>query len=435
MEQIGVALVLFALMLVLLAGGLWIALALLAVGYAGITLFTGAPAGKIMATAIWGSSGNWALTALPLFIWMAEILFRTRLAEDMFSGLAPWLTRLPGRLMHINILGCGIFAAVSGSSSATCATIAKMSVPELRRRGYDERMTICTLAGSGTLGLLIPPSIMLIVYGFVAEVSIARLFIAGVLPGILLVLMFMGYTMIWALIYPERTPPADDVRLPLGARLWNSRRLLPVLGLILVVLGSIYAGIATPTEAATIGVVGALGLSLAFGSLTWDNFKGALLGATRTSCMIAFILAGASFLTAAMGFTGIPRALAAWIAELDLSVAALLLALTIFYVVLGCFLDGISIVVLTTGIIQPMIIAAGIDVIWYGIYLVIVVEVAQITPPVGFNLFVLQYFTGRDILYIARASLPFFCVLLASIVVLVAVPEIATFLPAQMLAR
>jgi tripartite ATP-independent transporter DctM subunit len=401
MEQIGVALVLFALMLVLLAGGLWIALALLAVGYAGITLFTGAPAGKIMATAIWGSSGNWALTALPLFIWMAEILFRTRLAEDMFSGLAPWLTRLPGRLMHINILGCGIFAAVSGSSSATCATIAKMSVPELRRRGYDERMTICTLAGSGTLGLLIPPSIMLIVYGFVAEVSIARLFIAGVLPGILLVLMFMGYTMIWALIYPERTPPADDVRLPLGARLWNSRRLLPVLGLILVVLGSIYAGIATPTEAATIGVVGALGLSLAFGSLTWDNFKGALLGATRTSCMIAFILAGASFLTAAMGFTGIPRALAAWIAELDLSVAALLLALTIFYVVLGCFLDGISIVVLTTGI----------------------------------NLFVLQYFTGRDILYIARASLPFFCVLLASIVVLVAVPEIATFLPAQMLAR
>jgi len=435
MEQIGVALVLFALMLVLLAGGLWIALALLAVGYAGITLFTGAPAGKIMATAIWGSSGNWALTALPLFIWMAEILFRTRLAEDMFSGLAPWLTRLPGRLMHINILGCGIFAAVSGSSSATCATIAKMSVPELRRRGYDERMTICTLAGSGTLGLLIPPSIMLIVYGFVAEVSIARLFIAGVLPGILLVLMFMGYTMIWALIYPERTPPADDVRLPLGARLWNSRRLLPVLGLILVVLGSIYAGIATPTEAATIGVVGALGLSLAFGSLTWDNFKGALLGATRTSCMIAFILAGAAFLTAAMGFTGIPRALAAWIAELDLSVAALLLALTIFYVVLGCFLDGISIVVLTTGIIQPMIIAAGIDVIWYGIYLVIVVEVAQITPPVGFNLFVLQYFTGRDILYIARASLPFFCVLLASIVVLVAVPEIATFLPAQMLAR
>jgi len=435
MEQIGVALVLFALMLVLLAGGLWIALALLAVGYAGITLFTGAPAGKIMATAIWGSSGNWALTALPLFIWMAEILFRTRLAEDMFSGLAPWLTRLPGRLMHINILGCGIFAAVSGSSSATCATIAKMSVPELRRRGYDERMTICTLAGSGTLGLLIPPSIMLIVYGFVAEVSIARLFIAGVLPGILLVLMFMGYTMIWALIYPERTPPADDVRLPLGARLWNSRRLLPVLGLILVVLGSIYAGIATPTEAATIGVVGALGLSLAFGSLTWDNFKGALLGATRTSCMIAFILAGASFLTAAMGFTGIPRALAAWIAELDLSVAALLLALTIFYVVLGCFLDGISIVVLTTGIIQPMIIAAGIDVIWYGIYLVIVVEVAQITPPVGFNLFVLQYFTGRDILYVARAALPFFCVLLASIVVLVMVPGIATFLPAQMLAR
>jgi tripartite ATP-independent transporter DctM subunit len=435
MEQIGIALALLALLLVLLAGGVWIAIALLAVGYVGITAFTAAPAGKVMATAIWGSSGNWALTALPLFIWMAEILFRTRLAEDMFNGLAPWLTRLPGRLMHINILGCGIFAAVSGSSSATCATIAKMTVPELQRRGYDERMSICTLAGSGTLGLLIPPSIMMIVYGFVAEVSIARLFIAGVLPGVMLVLMFMGYTIIWALLYPERTPPADDVRLPFGARLWNSRRLLPVVVLILLVLGSIYTGVATPTEAATIGVVGALVLSVAFGSLTWENFTGALLGATRTSCMIAFILAGASFLTAAMGFTGIPPALAAWIASLDLSVAALLAVLTVFYIVLGCFLDGISIVVLTTGIIQPMIIAAGIDVIWYGIYLVIVVEIAQITPPVGFNLFVLQYFTGRDILYVARASLPFFFVLLASIVLLVAVPEIATFLPSQMLAH
>jgi C4-dicarboxylate transporter DctM subunit len=435
MEQIVVAIVLLGIMLVLLAGGVWIAVSLLGVGIVGMVLFTPAPAGKVMATAIWGASGNWALTALPLFIWMAEILFRTRLAEDMFTGLAPWLTRLPGRLMHVNILGCGIFAAVSGSSSATCATIGKMSVPELKRRGYDERMTICTLAGSGTLGLLIPPSIMLIVYGFVAEVSIARLFIAGVLPGIMLVALFMGYTVIWALLHPDRTPPAEDVHLPLGARLWNSRRLIPVLGLIVAVLGSIYAGIATPTEAATIGVVGSLALSYAFGSLTWENFTGALMGATRTSCMIAFILAGAAFLTAAMGFTGIPRGLATWIASLDLSIYALLVVLTVFYVILGCFLDGISIVVLTTGIIQPMIIAAGIDVIWYGIYLVIVVEIAQITPPVGFNLFVLQHFTDRDILYIARASLPFFCMLLLGIVVLVLVPDIATYLPQRMLAR
>ena len=435
MEQIVVAIVLLGVMLVLLAGGVWIAVSLLGVGMLGMMLFTPAPAGKVMATAIWGASGNWALTALPLFIWMAEILFRTRLAEDMFSGLAPWLTRLPGRLMHVNILGCGIFAAVSGSSSATCATIGKMSVPELRRRGYDERMTICTLAGSGTLGLLIPPSIMLIVYGFVAEVSIARLFIAGVLPGIMLIVLFMGYTAIWALLHPDRTPPAEDVRLPLGARLWNSRRLLPVLGLIVAVLGSIYAGIATPTEAATIGVVGSLALSWAFGSLTWENFTGALMGATRTSCMIAFILAGAAFLTAAMGFTGIPRGLATWIASLDLPVYALLLALALFYLVLGCFLDGISIVVLTTGIIQPMIIAAGIDVIWYGIFLVIVVEIAQITPPVGFNLFVLQHFTDRDILYVARAALPFFGMLLLGILVLMLVPEIATYLPQRMLAR
>jgi C4-dicarboxylate transporter, DctM subunit len=435
MEQIVVAIALFAVLLAFLASGVWIAISLLGVGIVGIALFTPAPAGKVMATAVWGASGNWALVALPLFIWMAEILFRTRLADDMFTGLAPWLTRLPGRLMHVNILGCGIFAAVSGSSSATCATIGKMSIPELQRRGYDERMSIGTLAGSGTLGLLIPPSIMMIVYGFVAEVSIARLFIAGVLPGIMLVALFMSYTVIWALLHPDRTPPAEDVHLPFGQRLWNSRRLIPVLGLIIAVLGSIYAGIATPTEAAAVGVAGSLALSFAFGSLSWENFTDALMGATRTSCMIAFILAGAAYLTAAMGFTGIPSALAAWIVSLDLSLYALLFVLTVFYVILGCFLDGISIVVLTTGVIQPMIIAAGIDVVWYGIYLVVVVEIAQITPPVGFNLYVLQHFTGRDILYVARASLPFFFMLLLGIVILVLVPEIATWLPQRMLAR
>ena len=434
METIFISLLLLALMLVMLASGIWIALSLLGVGLVAIVFFTPAPAGNVLATIVWSASDSWVLTALPLFIWMAEILYHTRLAEDMFSGLAPWLTRLPGRLMHINILGCGIFAAVSGSSAATCATIGKMSVPELKRRGYDERMTICTLAGSGTLGLLIPPSIMLIVYGFVAEVSIARLFIAGFLPGVMLVFMFMGYTIVWALMNPGKTPSADDVRLPLGPRLWNSRRLIPVLCLILGVLGSIYAGIATPTEAATIGVVGALLLSWVFGSLNWSTFTESVIGATRTSCMILFIINGAAFLSVSMGFTGVPRALAEWISTMDLSVYTLLFILTLFYVMLGCFLDGVSIVVLTTGIIQPMIKAMGIDEVWYGIFVVIVVEVAQITPPVGFNLFVLQYFTGRNILYVAGAAMPFFFVLLSSIPILVAFPQIALFLPTTMLA-
>ena len=434
MTTLLLAFLLLVVMLVLLASGAWVAICLLGVGMVAVQFFTSAPTGTTMATTIWSSSDSWALTALPLFIWMAEILYRTRMAEDMFSGLAPWLTRLPGRLMHVNILGCGIFAAVSGSSSATCATIGKMTVPELRRRGYDGRMTICTLAGSGTLGLLIPPSIMLIVYGFIAEVSIARLFIAGFLPGLMLVVMFMGYTAIWALLNPEKTPPAD-IQMTLGQRLWSSRRLIPVLFLILAVLGSIYAGIATPTEAATVGVLGSLVLSWVFGSLTWQNFSERVMGATRTSCMIIFIINGAAFLSIAMGFTGIPRALAEWITTLDMSVYMLLFVLTIFYVMLGCFLDGISIVVLTTGIIQPMIIAAGIDVVWYGIFIVIVVEAAQITPPVGFNLFVLQYFTGHNILYVARAALPFFFVLLAAIPILVAFPDIALYLPTTMLSR
>ena len=432
MDKLYMAFFLLAVMLTLLGSGIWVPLSLIGVAMLGMALFTVAPPGMVMAHTIWSAADSWALTALPLFVWMAEILFRTRLAEDMFTGLAPWLQRLPGRLMHVNILGCGLFAAVSGSSSATCATIGKMSVPELERRGYDERMTICTLAGSGTLGLLIPPSIMLIVYGFVAEVSIARLFIAGFLPGLLLVVMFMGYTVIWALMNPEKTPPAD-ITMTFMEKLWASRRLLPVLGLIIAVLGSIYAGVATPTEAAVIGVLGALFLSWIFGSLTWENFKDAAMGATRTSCMICFIIFSAAFLSVAMGYTGIPRALAQWIASMDLSVYALLAALAVFYVMLGCFLDGISIVVLTTGIVKPMIMAAGIDEVWYGIFVVIVVEVAQITPPVGFNLFVLQYFTGRNILYVAKAAIPFFFVLLASLPILMVFPEIALWLPGTML--
>jgi C4-dicarboxylate transporter, DctM subunit len=434
MDQLLVAILLLVVLLALLGSGLWVALSLIAVGLLGMAVFTPAPAGRVMANTIWGASGSWALTALPLFIWMAEILFRTRLAEDMFNGLAPWLTRLPGRLMHVNILGCGIFAAVSGSSSATCATIGKISIPELRRRGYDERMILGSLAGSGTLGLLIPPSIMLIVYGFVAEVSIARLFIAGILPGIMMVGLFMGYVMIWALLRPERTPPAD-MAMSLGARLWAARRLLPVVALIVAVIGAIYGGYATPTEAAAIGVLGALLLAWIFGGLTPATFAESVMGATRTSCMIAFILAGAAFLSVAMGFLGIPRMIATNIAGLDLSPNTLLAVLTVFYILLGCFLDGISIVVLTTSVIQPMILAAGINPVWYGIFVVLVVELAQITPPVGFNLFVLQGLTGRDIFYIARAALPFFAVLILGIALLMAFPEIATYLPQRMMAR
>ena len=423
--------VLFAALLLFLASGLWVAISLLLVGYIALDVFSPAPAGSLLATTVWDSSWNWALTALPLFIWMGEILFRTRLSADMFTGLAPWLSWLPGRLLHVNIVGCSVMAAVAGSSAVTCATVGRMSVPELKRRGYDEGMSIGTLAGSGTLGLLIPPSIMLIVYGIVAQQSIARMFIAGILPGIMLVAMFMAYTALWALFNPSKVPPSD-IHMSLLEKLWGSRRLIPVLGLIVLVIGSIYGGYATPTEAATIGVLGALGLAALTGTLNWANFRDSLLAATRTSCMIAFILAGAAFLSVAMGFTGVPRALAGWVDGLGLSTYQLLAVLTVFFIILGCFLDGISMLVLTSAIVLPMVVAAGIDLMWFGIYLVIVVEMAQITPPVGFNLFVLQGMTKREIGWIARQTLPFFFLMVAAVGLIYLFPQIVTWLPALM---
>jgi C4-dicarboxylate transporter, DctM subunit len=431
MPEIGLTLVLLLLLFALLASGIWVAISLLGVAMAGMLLFTQAPLGDVLATTSWGASNSWALAALPLFVWMGEILFRSRLAEDMFSGLAPWLNRLPGRLLHVNILGCGIFAAVSGSSAATAATIGKMSIPELSRRGYPEKMMLGTLAGSATLGLLIPPSIILIVYGVATEQSIARLFIAGVLPGCLLITLFVGYVVVWSLLNPKLIP-AGEPPMPLRQRISRARSLLPVVLLILGVIGSIYTGIASPTDAAAVGVVLALILSWHSGSLTQKSFLDGLMGATKTSCMIAFILVGAAFLTVAMAFTGIPKLLAIWIGELQLSPYALLAALTLFFIVLGCFLDGISVVVLTTSVIMPMIEQAGIDPLWFGIFVVIVVEMAQITPPVGFNLFVIQGLTGIDILRVAIAALPFFLLLLFGLVLIVVFPEIVTVLPDMM---
>lgn len=432
MTELTLAFILIAVLVSMLASGVWVAFALMSSGLVGILLFSSAPVGKVMATSIWGASAEWSLAALPLFVWMGEILFRSRMSDDLFSGLAPWLNRLPGRLIHVNILGCGLFAAVSGSSAATCATVGKVAIPELLNRGYNERLVLGTIAGSGTLGLLIPPSIILIVYGVATEQSIARLFIAGVIPGALVVGLYMAYTMVWSILNAGKTPVEKD-NLSFGQRIWASRRLLPVISLILGVIGSIYGGLASPTDAAAIGVAIALFIAWVSGDLSRSTFIEGLLGATKTSCMIAFILAGAAFLSASMGYSGLPRALAQWIGELNLPPFALLAALTIFFIVLGCFLDGISIVVLTTAVILPMIEAAGIDIIWFGIFLVLVVEMSQITPPVGFNLFVLQGLTGRNILEIAIAALPFFLLLLLAVVALVIFPDLALWLPRTML--
>lgn len=424
--------VLFVVMLVLLAGGVWIAIALGLVGWVAIEFFTAAPAGSLLASTVWDSSWNWALTALPLFIWMGEILFRTRLSQDMFTGLSAWLGWLPGRLVHVNIIGCGIMAAVAGSSAVTCATVGRISLPELKKRGYDESLIIGTLAGSGTLGLLIPPSIMLIVYGVVSQQSISRLFMAGVLPGLMLIALFMGYVMLRAVLDPDKTP-VETEHLSLKEKLSRSRFLIPVLLLIFAILGSIYGGYATPTEAATVGVIGALILAAFSGSLDRHTLLETLLGATRTSCMITLILVTAAFLTMAMGFTGIPRHLAQWVETLELSPYALIAVLMVFYIILGCFLDGVSMLVLTATVVLPMVKDAGIDLIWFGIFAVIVVEMAQITPPVGFNLFVLQGMSGRDIVQVARASMPFFFLMILGIVIITIFPGIVTFLPQTMM--
>ncbi|MBP8216984.1 MAG: TRAP transporter large permease subunit [Thauera sp.] len=430
--ELMIAAVMIGLMLALLAGGVWIGLALMAIGILGMLGFTPRAPGDGMAVAIWSHGSSWTLTALPLFLWMGEILFRTKLSEDMFKGLSPWLERLPGRLLHTNIIGCTLFAAVSGSSAATCATIGKIALPELERRGYPESMALGTLAGAGTLGLLIPPSIIMIVYGVAADVSISKLFIGGVLPGILLATLFMGWVVVWSLMNPGKIPAAD-LKTTFVEKLAASKNLIPVILLIGGVLGSIYSGIATATEAAAIGVIGSLIIAASQRTLNRKSFFGALMGATRLYCMIALILAGSAFLTLAMGYIGLPRHLAEWIGALGLSPAMLLVALAIFYILLGCFLDGISIVVLTMAVLMPTIQSAGIDPLWFGIFVVVVVEMAQVTPPVGFNLFVLQGLTGRDMTVIARYALPYFLLMVVAVVLLYTFPGLVTWLPGHMI--
>ncbi len=432
MAEILLTIFFISVLLFFLGSGIWVALSMIGVSAIGMMLFTSRPVGDAMATTIWGTSSSWTLTALPLFVWMGEILFRTKLSENLFKGLSPWMQKLPGGLIHVNVVGCALFAAISGSSAATVATVGKMSIPELRKRNYPEKILLGSLAGSGTLGLLIPPSIILIIYGVAVQESIAKLFIAGILPGIMIALIFMSYVIIWSMIN-EKSMPKIIEEYTFLEKVKRSKQLLPVIILILAVIGSIYTGIATATEAASLGVVGALILSYFQKSLTLKTFKSSLLGATKTSCMIAFILAGSTFLSLAMGFTGLPRNLALWIQNMDLSPYVLIFVLMIFYIILGMFLDGISAVVLTMAIIEPMIRQAGFDMIWFGIFLVIVVEMAQITPPVGFNLFVLQGMAKKDMGYIARSAFPLFLLMILAVILVVIFPEIALWMPEQMI--
>jgi len=427
--MIEISALLLALLAVLLGTGVWIAISLLAVGFVGMHFVGGGiPTGSVLATTIWGNSASWTLGALPLFIWMGEILFRTRMSDEMFRGLAPWLNWLPGRLLHVNVLACGIFGSVSGSSAATCATVAKIALPELKKRGYDDMVSLGSLAGAGTLGILIPPSITMVVYAVAANVSIIQVFLAGFLPGFLVMALYSGYIAVWSLLHPDRSPPAEP-HMPFAMKLRESAKLLPVTLLIVLVFASLLFGWATATECAAWGVMGSLMIAWWQGALNWPAFWASVMGATRLTCMIMFILAGASFMSTSMAYTGIPVALANWVDSLHLSPYALIAALTVMYIVLGAALDGLSMIVLTTSVVIPMIKTAGFDPVWFGIFLVLVVEMAEVSPPVGFNLFVLQTMSGRDSNTVALAALPFFFLLVAAVAIITVFPQIVMVLP------
>lgn len=431
MEALFAGLVILLLIFVFLGLGFWVFSGLFLVSIGGLVLLQGMPLdriGIIATNIIYSYSSAWELAAIPMFIWMGEIIFRTDLSDRLFRGLSPLVDFIPGRLLHTNIMGCTLFAAVSGSSAATTATVGKITTSELNRRGYDTSLSIGSLAGAGSLGLLIPPSIVMIIYGILAEVSISRLFAAGILPGLLVAAIYSSYIMVRAGLDPSKAPRGAE-RYSLGDRLWGIVNLLPVLFLVVIVLGSIYSGIATPSEAAAVGVAGAIFVTLVLRQLTVHVFIESLKGALRTSCMVCSILIAAAFLSTAMGYLGIPRNLAETIADMNLSPVALILILSLFYVMLGLFLDGISIIVMSLPVTLPMATIAGFDPVWFGVYLVLMTELAQVTPPVGFNLFVIQGLTGESIGRVARAAFPFFLLMCLSVAIITIFPEIALWLP------
>ena len=429
MDLVTISFVLLGFLMVLLLGGVWIAVALLATGFVGMQFVGGGiPAGSVLATTIWGNAASWELAALPLFIWMGEILFRTKLSEEMFRGLAPWLRRVPGRLMHVNVLASGLFGSVSGSSSATTATVAKIALPELVRRGYSEKMALGSLAGAGTLGILIPPSITMVVYAVAANVSIIQVFLAGFIPGLIVMLLYSGYIAGWHMLHPDQSPPAEP-RMSLREKLRESANLIPVSLLIVLVFAALAFGWATATECAAWGVVGSFAIAWWQGFLDRKSFAASVMGTVKVTCMIMLILAGAGFMKQSMGYTGVPNALAGWVDGLGLSPFALIAALTVMYIVLGTALDGISMIVLTTSVVLPMVERAGFDLVWFGIFMVLVVEMAEVSPPVGFNLFVLQTMSGRESNYVALAALPFFFLLVVTVAIVTVFPWLVMVLP------
>lgn len=415
-----------------LGSTIWVGISLFLVGIFSFIFFTGSPPLIILSNILWNNTSSSTMIALPLFIFMGEILFRSKISENLFKGLSPWMSNLPGRLLHVNIVACALFAAVSGSSAATTATVGKITLPELLKRKYDKSLCLGTLAGAGTLGFLIPPSMMMLVYGIVAEVSIGKLFIAGIFPGLMLAGAFSGFTAVRCILRPGLAP-RGDLNYTWSERLRSLPLLLPVILLIVLVLGSIYTGWATPTEAAAVGVVGSLLFAWLSRSMDKKAFGEALMGSIKTSCMIMLIVCGASYLSVAVGYLGIPSRLTQFIGELGLSKYELIAILSVMYLILGCLLDGFSMIVMSLPLALPLIKAAGFDPLWFGIYLVIMIELAQITPPIGFNLFVINGLVGEDLFKIAYYALPSFVIMLVITALITMYPNIVLSLPNLMI--
>ena len=440
-DPIVLLLVMVVVLFTFLLSGLWIAFSLFATGVVVMLLYNfslpptisiWSKIGGIIANSSWNTIDSWSLVALPLFVFMGEILYHTDISNRLFNGLLPWFSRIPGKLLHLNVVACSMFAAVCGSSAATTATVGKITLSELQKRGYSRSLSVGSLAGAGTLGFLIPPSLIMIIYGVLSDVSIGKLFIAGIIPGLLLAGLYSLYIGIVATLKPNVTPSVEQ-DYPLSVKLRALKDILPVVFLILLVLGSIYLGFATPTEAAALGVAGAIGLGFLFKSLNKENFARAVKNTIKTTVMISFIIMGAAFLSQVAGFTGITRTLTECVARAHLSPYELLLILGIMYIFLGAILDGVSMVVMTTPILLPIIQQAGFHPLWFGIFLVIMVELAQITPPVGFSLFVIEGISGEKVGNIIKYSFPFFLIMILVVVIISVFPQIVFFLPSHMI--
>ena len=415
-------------MVVLLCSSMWIGFALLGTGLLSLEWFRDVPIQRILAQDVWSRLNADELVTLPLFVLMGDILFFSKLSESLFRGIAPWVQRLPGGLLHVNVIGCTIFAAVSGSSAATTATVGRMTLRELLKRGYDKDMAMGSLAGAGTIGLMIPPSIPMIVYGVLADVSILDLFIAGVVPGLIIAVMFIGWIMLQAWWRPS-VQPADPEVYTWAQKVESLKDLLPVSLLILSVIGSMYSGLASVTEAAAVGVAGALAISVAQGLMSWRNLGRALLSTVRTCSMIGLILLGALFLAKVMTMLGIPGETGQWVKSLELSPYMLIFTLLVVYLILGTALDGLSAMVMTWPVVFPLVLASGFDPVWFGIFLIITIELSNVSPPVGFNLFIIQQMTGESQTRVAKSSLPYCSLMLVLIVVMTVWPGLITWLP------